>query len=540
MEIGVAFPRREGRAYPATAAKETSSEQRRVPVGWLLPSLVDLFVVICLFVALKSGDVMLSADGDPSRHLAVGNWIVSNGAIPDRDVFSHTMAGQPFVPYEWLAETASALTYRWIGLAGPVLLHGAIIGLTFAVLYRQLRGRGHPLLLAAAVALLALSVSTVHWLARPHVFTFLGTALFSAVLDGRHAARLSRRWLWLLPPVMALWANIHGGFLIGVILLGAYAGADVLRWLAADVDSAAAARARLRALLLPGLATVVAPLANPAGIGLLPHVTGYLGKKLLVDITQEYQSPSFHDADIRLFVVMLFGTLASLIWSRRRPALHEAFLFLGFTYFALYAGRNVPLFAIVVAPILAAQLQAIGVETRFSVRPSPLLAGVAAWRRRRNNRYTRLDGAALGFVWPAVALALLVSVAAAQHRAGVAPLGVDFDPKKQPVAAAAYLKEHLPAGNGFNTLGWGGYLLHQLWPHQRVFIDGQTDFYGEDLTREYLQVIGLSENWREILAKYDVRWAIYATDSPLVRALAATPGWRTAYRDKLATVLVND
>src|SRR5437764_591576 len=82
--------------------------------------------------------------------------------------------------------------------------------------------------------LLAALASGVHWSARPHVFTFLGTAVFAALLDGWHTGRLSRRWLWALPLAMVVWANAHGGFLIGLVLLGAYLGADALRWLASE------------------------------------------------------------------------------------------------------------------------------------------------------------------------------------------------------------------------------------------------------------------------------------------------------------------
>ena len=103
--------------------------------------------------------------------------------------------------------------------------------------------------------------------------------------------------------------------------------------------------------------------------------------------------------------------------------------------------------------------------------------------------------------------------------------------------AAAYLRGNPPEGNGFNQLRWGGYLIHELWPSHRVFIDGQTDFYGEALALEYLNVVELSEGWREVLDRHRVRWVIYDTDSPLVRQLAGSPGWRVLYQDSVATVL---
>ena len=129
-------------------------------------------------------------------------------------------------------------------------------------------------------------------------------------------------------------------------------------------------------------------------------------------------------------------------------------------------------------------------------------------------------------------------LAALQARAGGAPLGVRIDPTTQPVAAVRYLEAHPSQGNVFNNLAWGGYLLLEQWPLQRVFIDGQTDFYGEALTREYLDVVALAAGWEAVLDRHDVAWVLFPTDSALVRRLADTPGWRAAYRDDQATILI--
>lgn len=516
-------------------ARPTRPLARSGALAWLLPSTVDLLFLTCLLTVVAFAPRFLSADGDPGRHLTVGGYILTTGAIPQADVFSHTMAGQPFVPYEWLAEVLSALSYRVAGLAGPVLLHGAVIGLTFVVLLRHLLGRDHPRAVAVLVTVLAVSASLVHWLARPHVFTFLGAAVFAAVLDGWQAGRLGRRWLWTLAPAMLLWANLHGGFLIGLILIGAYLGADLLRCLGGTHDQARGALARLRTLLPLAGAVLLATLANPAGPALLTHATGYLGKRLLVDLTQEYTSPDFHSPALLPFVALLLALLVVVAWSRRRPSLHEGLLMVGFTYFALYSQRNIPLFAIVLAPPLAAQLAELprpnGAVGRALGLAGPLLGRASGERRRAEPRTS-------GLLWPALAFSALFLLAAAQQRAGLRPLGVAFDPALQPVAAADYLVAHPPAGRGFNQLRWGGYLLHRLWPAQQVFIDGQTDFYGEPLTREYMQVSDLAAGWSQPLDRRGIDWIVYSTDSALVRTLAASGGWNVAHRDALATVLI--
>src|SRR4051794_20211473 len=131
MQAGVLVPHR---AVSLPRITAVSSHALNKWTAWLVPSLAQVIFLSCLLLALKFGSMMVSADGDPGRHLAVGQHILASGAIPREDIFSHTMAGEPFVPYEWLAEVASAASYRWAGLAGPVLLHGSLIGLSFAIL----------------------------------------------------------------------------------------------------------------------------------------------------------------------------------------------------------------------------------------------------------------------------------------------------------------------------------------------------------------------------------------------------------------------
>jgi hypothetical protein len=89
----------------------------------------------------------------------------------------------------------------------------------------------------------------------------------------------------------------------------------------------------------------------------------------------------------------------------------------------------------------------------------------------------------------------------------------------------------------FNNFIWGGYLLYRLWPEERVFIDGQTDFYGEALTREYVQVMSVENGWQEILEKYDVSWVIVQSDKPLVPALQEELDWEVIYSDQTAAIL---
>ena len=158
----------------------------------ILPSLTDLIFVLCLAAVVRAGGYFLSADGDAARHLTVGDYLLSISRLLREDVFSFTMFGQPFVPYEWLAEIASAASYRFFGLAGPVLLHGATIALTFSLVFARLKRRGDSPLLALAVILLVTATAQIHWLARPHLFTMLFTVIFMDILQRVREGREGR------------------------------------------------------------------------------------------------------------------------------------------------------------------------------------------------------------------------------------------------------------------------------------------------------------------------------------------------------------
>ncbi|MCJ7583514.1 MAG: hypothetical protein MUO30_01905, partial [Anaerolineales bacterium] len=135
--------------------------------------------------------------------------------------------------------------------------------------------------------------------------------------------------------------------------------------------------------------------------------------------------------------------------------------------------------------------------------------------------------------WPLIAIlliALMVSAPAMTARN-------TFDPAVFPVQAVDWLEAHPQPGNMFNYFTWGGYLLHRLWPEQKVFIDGQTDFYGEALTRQYEQIITLAEGWENVLDQYAVTWAIIPTDSALSKALIAA-GWQSIYQDATASIFI--
>ncbi len=157
-----------------------------------------------------------------------------------------------------------------------------------------------------------------------------------------------------------------------------------------------------------------------------------------------------------------------------------------------------------------------------------------AWTRRLARTESVIPG------WPAVAFGVVVLtiVAVQPDRRDV----YRFSSEVFPVAAVETLLESgfEPPGPVYNEFGWGGYLLYRAWPEIPVFIDGQTDFYGEELTREYVEIRALQANWEHLLAKHKVAWALIPPEAPLAQGLELHPDWRLLYSDSTAVAFVRD
>lgn len=527
----------------------SKGKQTGIPrwLPWFFPSMADiLFIALLGLVLGLRSQQLLNADGDLARHLAVGQRILATGTIPTVDLFSYTKGGQPFTPYEWLSEVIFAAVYLRLGLAGVATLAAAIAALPFLLLMRwAVRDGANPFVAVGLVTAGALA-SSMHWLARPHLFTILLAVLWTRALM-RHRSTGSLRPLLLLPPMMALWANLHGGFLVGFVILGVFLAGGFVQsrwedWATepferpsmeqhdADIAGGQALvsgsrnRQGLVAMSVAGVLSLAAVGLNPVGYRLLSHVTGFLHSRFLVDNTEEYLSPNFHDLGPQLFLVLLLVAMVSLAMNRRRVDLVDLGMLVVWTAFALYSARNIPLFAAICLPMV------IGLV-------SQLLKDLGAGMNRARRLATierQMGGPLLPLL--AVAVALLISMG---DLGGLHPK-IGFDPKTFPVEALAKAKSVGVRGNLFNYFPWGGYVLYAGYPRYRVFIDGQTDFYGERLTRDYLEVARLEPGWESVLDRYQVGWVLFPHESPLSLLLARTHGWRLVYQDGTADIFIRE
>jgi hypothetical protein len=482
---------------------------------WLIPKMQDIFFVSILFAGVLYGPKLFNIDGDLGRHITVGNYIITNQVIPTKDIFSHTMSGETLVPHEWLSEVIFSIAYSLMGLNGVVLLTATIISITFTLSFHEIIGRGAFHLVALFTALVAAMASSLHWLARPHIFTFLFLALWIYRLE--HVVEKKNERIWVFPLLMLVWANSHGAFIVGFVVWGAYVAEWIWEFLHNQADEQ-----KGRSLISIGFFSFIATLFNPSGYKLWATSIGYIRNNYLVDHTVEYMTPNFHLAGTLPFLFML-AFLIFLSGQGTQLKLRESILLAGWTIMALYSARNIPLFAIVNAPLL-------GILVQSSI-------GRVQFLTQQNENLRKIESQLQGSVYPITAIFLIIIAFNSGIKLDSAQLGNRYDPTIFPEHAVNWLEQNPQKGNVFNSFIWGGYLLYREWPQINVFIDGQTDFYGETLTREYEQAISTTSGWENIFTKYNIEWTILENKSPLALALQNNYHWRVLYEDDLAVIL---
>jgi len=498
----------------------------------LVPRLEDIIFLSIFFAILGLGPRLLNMDGDLGRHLTIGNFILDNFVIPTKDIFSHTMQGLELTPHEWMAQIIFALSYRLAELDGVVILSALIIAVTFTLVFRQCFERSNMLLISLGMCILGAAAASIHWLARPHLFTMLFTVLWIGELEKfRRSGRF--RW-WNLMVLMLLWVNIHGAFIVGFVIWGIYLLDSLFTSktprLIFRKDDLRSKYGKLKTrpplkLLLVGLILLCLTFLNPAGWRIWETTLGFLQSRYLVGHTVEYLPPNFHQISTWPFLFMISGSILLLSLNLRKITIASALLLSVWTVMGLISARNISLYAVIAAPILA------GIGSTF-IRENKSLAKILDF----DLRLRLVDSQLFGHLWP-ILIIIVIGVAL------IGGINLDFrgdpnifSPEIFPVKAVDWVANEGELGPGFNYFPWGGYLLYRMWPQEMVFIDGQTDFYGESLTRKYEQVITLGEGWREILTQYQINWVIMPTESKLIKELRDEPGWEEQYLDDTAAI----
>lgn len=481
---------------------------------------IERLTLWILFILLFTMATRVPVDTDTWWHLRSGETMLDEGKILREDAFSHTQNGDEWINHSWLSQLFFALAYRVTGGAGETSDSGTI-GLAvltaflatagMAFVYRMCAGNTY---VRAFVVVLGAATAAVFWSPRPQMFSFL---LSTVILYILYLYKFHQKnYLWGIPILMMLWVNLHSGFAIGFILLfGFLIGEIVGRFF--NPEESIAWREISKLGLITGV-SILALAINPYGIRMILYPFETAGLQTLNLFIQEWQSPNFKIPQTWPFLVLLAALITFAIVTSKRLAWSEVSLLVGTLLLALWAGRNIAVFAIVAAPALSRLVDAYLDQRGWQLRPMKSVKG------------TRLilNWVLLGVVL----LGGLTKISSDLLTENVTDIQEEF----LPLAAVAYLEQNPPQGNLLNSYNWGGLLIFLL-PDVPVFVDGRTDLYGDAFLRDYFtSYLGGSE-WYEIFEKYDIQTVILEDENALATLLREnSEQWQIVYEDDQAVI----
>ena len=460
---------------------------------------LPLWVGVAVYVLLIAAGNRLLNDPDTMWHVTVGQWILDHRAVPETDVYSFTMRGQPWNSMNWLAQVLYAKAFSLFGWSGPVVLAAAASAATFALLTKLLsRHLNETTTTVFVVAALALTAP--HLLARPHVLALpVMVAWIGGLIDA--ADRREAPSLWLLP-LIALWANLHGGFIFGLMMVAPVALDAVV-----GADASARKSLALRWAVF-GFAALLASCCTPYGWNTIVEPVKILALGSSLPLVLEFRPVDF--GHLGTFeICLLLGIGFALLRGIRLPPT-RILLLLGLLHMALFQTRSAEMLALLAPLVVAVPLakQIGGMEVSL-----PLLKPV---------RGVMAAGLAVMLVVGTLALAATQSFA--PNRAN------------SPVLAVTELKK-LNVERVFNDYDFGGYLIAS---GVAPFIDGRTDVYGKEFFVDHHKASELIEpdSLFRLLDEYQIQATLLRTQRSATKLLDHMDGWQKIYSDDIATVHV--
>ncbi|WP_407185565.1 hypothetical protein [Bradyrhizobium centrosematis] len=454
---------------------------------------------------LYLGDTRLQ-DSDSFWQIKIGQWILDHRAMPTIDLYSFTRTGSPWISTSWLSQVLFAFSHAQWDWAGPVILTAVGVALTVAIFVHLLDAQIGPSR-AVLFAMLALLLSSHHVLARPHVLALPVMVAWAGLLMAAADRRSAPSWTWL--PLMALWANLHGGFVLGLALVGPIA--------LEAVEHAEKGR-RLQLFLrwvLFGIGALIASCCTPYGWRTLQAATSILGLGELLSLIMEWMPANF--ATFTAFEGALLGLIAFGYYRGLVLSAPRIFLILFLTWSALTHVRSIEAFAFLVPLVLAKPLG------EMFPRP-PADAGEAD---RWPARYVTAAGALMivAASWTSTSLYM------GHHRFA-------FTMTHTPVAAVDLLEQR-KAQRIFNAYQFGGYLISRDIP---VFIDGRAELYGEKFVMDFFKATEgkKPELLPRLLDAYRIDATLLGADAPGPQILDQLKGWKRIYADDVAVIHVRD
>ena len=437
-------------------------------------------------------------------HLNTGRYIADNARLPVPDPFTFGAQGASWIPHEWLAEWVIYQLLHTVGVAAAQAAFALLYAATWFTVARTLAASGARTWVQAVTVVVGAVAAGAFTGIRPMQFGLFLLALTVAILM-RHR-RSGTRAVWFLPVVFLAWANLHGSFPIGFGAALAVVADSI--WSRLRLPSLGGeSRTKLRALVPSLVLSAAVIVVNPSGPALWAHPFWQLVTPVR-KFNSDWNPPELFSQSWWGLAILIAAAVTASVWGRFRipPIMAAAVIVL--LALSATARKTMAFSSVLVPAMLEGPLAAIGRPHR----QPPLAARRAA--------------------------AVLLFIASIALGSWLTPRSLDGPyVTPMPDAARDYIEARSPA-RIWNTYHWGGFLTWTLWPRSQVFIDGRYDPFAEGALPDYVQIVGLGPDWRELLAQGAPDAVVIRSNSALARALDSEPGWTVGYRDAVATVFL--
>jgi len=481
---------------------------------------LEQFILMLTWIAIFFLATRLPVDPDMWWHLRAGNEMWDQGRILLNDVFSYTRLGSPWINVFWISDLGLYGLWKIGGFFAITIFTALMAVAVMSIVYAQMEGRCY---LRTALILLAMFGALANWSARPQLMSFALLAFLDFFL--RRHFFVKRQPLWILVLIFALWGNLHGGFIWGILLLAATIVGEILNIIFGN-ESARLNWHEVHDLAVWSAAGGLAVMINPNGASLwrLPF---YQIQVSLIAI-DEWLSPDFHQFYAHPLLWLLFLLIFGVSFSKKRISFVDLFKALGFTYMLFVAQRNMGPYAIIIAPIVARHLA----DALDTLLESPVIRN---WFARRNQNHANISSKLLPakgvFIINSLVASLLTVFALTNAYFISSQSSID---SSVPARAVQWIKDNQPRGPMFNSYNWGGYLIWELRDYP-VFIDGRADLYGDEILSEWNEIVNGTEKGLAILDTRKINLVFLEPKYPLLERLSEH-GWEKTFSDSRITI----
>ena len=484
---------------------------------------------LLLLAAVAALAIWRLDDADTWWHLATGRYIATYRTIPAVDVFSYTATQRPWIDLQWIFQIGAYGPYQAVGISGLILSTAACAVATFVLLGVAARSSGT---LSATFALtLALLAAHERFMIRPEICSFVLFASYLALFETRAS---SNQWLWLVVPLQALWVNVHGLFVVGLVLVWCYTAGRTVGLLVRKPRTDPA----LRRWWLVATGATAACLLNPYGVeGIklpLTLLTRLTSSKDVFASIGEFASPfqGTMTPSVYAYVILIAVSAAALLLHGRAWRIDRMLAWSAFLVLSATARRNMGFFALISVPIVAdgvAELQRRLTAFRRFEPYAPAARSVAA--------VTLSLALAVLIFWVVTNRFYWASGSLREFGLGIS--SIDF-----PMQATDFMDQAQVSGPLFNDLAIGGYLIWREFPTYKVFIDGRLEVYEDSFFARYAESLAEPTTFDAIAKQYDINSVLlfhaWPNRGALIRHLAGSEEWALIYFDETAVLFVRN